>query len=191
MTRLTDRKGVACRLAVLIAIAGAGAGAGAQSVEVEKRWYGWQTLLVDASAFGAGFLVYGAGGGQNSDVVRGTATTGVIYALGGPVVHFAHRNPGRAAGSFALRLVLPVLGALVGAAVTTCDHKGFEMFCGLDQAADGFLVGMVTAAVVDVAALSWAEVSPRPAPPPVALEGPEAQFVVDARHRTVGFAGCF
>jgi hypothetical protein len=181
MTTMTVRGGVlAGWVAALIAVSGAGARA--QSLDVEKRWYGWQTLLVDASASATGLLVYG---GRDSDLTRGLVTTGVIYGFGGPIVHFAHRNPGRAAGSFALRLVLPVLGAIVGYSASSCSHLN----CG-DQSGTGLLVGMVTASVVDAAALSWAEVSPAP-PPPVALQGGEAQLVVDARHRTLGFGGTF
>jgi hypothetical protein len=42
------------------------------------------------------------------------------YALGGPIVHLAHRRPTTALGSFGLRVALAATGALVGSAGENC-----------------------------------------------------------------------
>jgi hypothetical protein len=40
-----------------------------------------------------------------------------LYLFGPPLIHLSHDNPGRAAGSLALRVALPLAGLVVGAGV--------------------------------------------------------------------------
>jgi len=73
------------------------------------------------------------------------------YVLGGPIVHFAHEQPGRGFGSLALRLGLPTVGVLIGFGLAgNCESEcygraivgGVAMFGGVIAASiidDGFL----------------------------------------------------
>jgi hypothetical protein len=73
-----------------------------------RRWYGWQTLLVDGGAF---ILFVGAVNNQNSEL--GLVGFGG-YLLGAPIVHWAHGHGGKGLASFAIRggsTFLAVLGA--------------------------------------------------------------------------------
>ena len=104
-----------------------------------------------------------------------------VYALGGPTVHMLSDQPGRAAGSLALRLGLPlVLGAsgfALGAAGcrsgSSTDGAGeyddtAGLACGLSEyglGALGVLTGMLTAALIDDIALGRVKLDPPSAPP--------------------------
>jgi hypothetical protein len=67
----------------------------------KREWYGWQTLATDGAAL---MMVYAGSqsrrGGDSSTYYYAALGT---YTLGGPIVHFAHGNPGRGVGSLALR----------------------------------------------------------------------------------------
>jgi hypothetical protein len=77
------------------------------------RWYGYQTLALDGLAFL--LAVPGLAGGTNSGNVA-AAIGGTIYTLGAPIVHVAHLRPLAGLGDLGMRLALPVVSALVGAA---------------------------------------------------------------------------
>ena len=112
----------------------------------QRRWYGWQTLLTDAAALG---LLVGAASSQS------TATPGLaLYALGGPGVHAGHGHAGKALGSLALRVSLPVTVGYVGYAIDSANCGESEWFCGLEGAAAGILVGTVAAITIDSAVLA-------------------------------------
>jgi hypothetical protein len=71
------------------------------------------------------------------------------YVLGAPVVHAAHDRWGRALGSTALRLGMPLLGGMIGASIHPGDnHDDWSGLIG------GIMVGMVVAMVADTAVLS-------------------------------------
>ena len=80
-----------------------------------------------------------------SDVLLGAGVSG--YVLGGPIVHLAHRQYGRAGISLALRVGLPMLGAVVGLSTASCRPD--EWFCGVGQAAAGVAIGSAAAMVID------------------------------------------
>lgn len=115
----------------------------AAPVETEPHWYGWQPLVADASAL---TLTWAA--------VRATGDAGVpvftSYFIAAPVVHLAHKQWGAAAGSLALRLIVPITTAVI--LQRDCsDYEG----CELQSAATGFMVGMGVASLIDAFALSW------------------------------------
>src|SRR5436190_16043433 len=71
------------------------------------RFYGEQIIAVDGVALGA--------------IISGLALHpalalggGALYAFGPPIVHLAHDNPTRAAGSFGLRIGAPLVGGALG-----------------------------------------------------------------------------
>jgi hypothetical protein len=89
------------------------------------------------------------------------------YFVAAPTVHLVHRNYGRAAASLGMRLVLPVVGGMVGASMATC-HEG-EWLCGLSELGTGMFAGGVVASALDVAFLAGGSGHPerggeRPAP---------------------------
>ena len=95
------------------------------------------------------------------------------YVLGGPIVHLAHGEIGRAAGSLGLRAGLPVAGAASGYLLVTAtagDCHGD--LCGLTAVVFGALGGMlgvVAATIIDPAALAYEKVpdaKPAHAPKP-------------------------
>jgi hypothetical protein len=113
----------------------------------EHVWYGWETLLVDAASFSV-FL------GTVNDVKRPAPYVGLAgYALGGPIVHIANDEPGRAAGSLILRVATPALLATVGyLSYSPSDARGF-WGPELNAAILGFC-GAVAASVVDATVLA-------------------------------------
>ena len=123
------------------------------------RWYGWQTLAIDAAAI---TLVFGALALQEDDAspligVLGAAT----YGIGAPVVHVVHRNYGRALGSLGMRVLAPIAIGLIGVQLEDCS--GDELFCGAAGLVIGGLIGISGAMAVDSAALAY-ETPRAPAP---------------------------
>jgi hypothetical protein len=117
----------------------------------KRRWYGWETLMAD----GISVLVVPALAvsiDSKGDGGAAVAAAAGSYVLAAPIIHLAHGRPGIAAASLGLRLGAPVGGAFLGAAAAgNCNGS----FCRLEGAAIGFVLGMVTATVVDAAALSY------------------------------------
>lgn len=108
-------------------------------VEMETRWYGWQTLVLDGVAIVTTPIVPALGVG--------------IYMFAPPLVHVGHGRPLVGLGDFGLRVGAPLGGALAGGLVAAAaDCKG--EFCVLGGAAIGFFVGLVTAVTIDAAVLA-------------------------------------
>lgn len=125
--------------------------------ETPRRvWYGWQTLTAD----GISTLVFFAAFGQDSDRVNETlAYAGLLgYELAPGIVHFAHRNAGRAFASFGIRLGMPLAGAFLGgAAISGCSGDD----CQATGIGLGFLLGMGGAIALDAALLAYESPEPR------------------------------
>lgn len=102
------------------------------------------------------------------------------YLLGGPVVHAAHGNWGRALGSLGLRSGAPILGAVLGVGLEDC--KGSDA-CGLAGAAVGVTLGMGAAIAIDAAVLAHEEVPEESAVKPVVSTGKNGTWL--------GLAGTF
>jgi hypothetical protein len=114
-------------------------------------WYGWQTLTTDAAALTlllSGAVVNESNNGTAEAFAYASAAT---FVFGGPVVHAAHENWGRAFGSLGLRVGAPIVGAFIGAALEDCSGGDF---CGLSGAAVGFTAGIGTAVALDAAVLA-------------------------------------
>src|SRR5438552_8266040 len=73
-----------------------------------RVWYGWQPLIADAAA--AGLFVGGLATERYEVADLGLAG----FALASPIIHGAHRHGVKAVGALALRVALPITGALVG-----------------------------------------------------------------------------
>lgn len=126
------------------------------SVKAVRRWYGWQTLAVDGAALGVavgGFAIHES----EVPLVVGAGA----YAIGAPIVHLAHREPWRAAGSLGLHLGLPILVGDVVARIdpTRCpghgeddDHDCSEQ---LGRMGVGVAAAMSVASAVDAVLLGY------------------------------------
>ena len=75
---------------------------------VERRWYGWQILAIDAAAAACVYYV-------------NNAICLMPYAFGGPIVHGLHGRWGRAGLSLGLRLALPPLSLLATLSLARCS----------------------------------------------------------------------
>jgi hypothetical protein len=144
----------------------------------EKSWYGWQIAIVDAGSMGLWVVARQvSGGGAAPSLLALTGTAG--YLVGSPIIHgFQGRSAGVVGGSVALRLLMPILGLVVGTAagqpaVARCEAQGSSQsdalagvaLCPFEALAYGVVgagIGMVTASTIDVLALSW---KPRRGPP--------------------------
>jgi hypothetical protein len=118
----------------------------------KTRWYGWQTLITDGTSIA--MLVGGAGTKEPGTWI---ALSGLTYALGGPIVHWAHGNGGKGAASLGLRLGLPVglgfVGYGLGSAMSGGSGYGGAIMAGL-----GFVLGFPAAIAIDSAALAREDV---------------------------------
>ncbi len=128
-----------------------------RDLPTESRWYGWQNLLVDG-----GSVVLGV-------ALRSPAAFAASYALGGPIVHWAHGHVGKGFASLGLRVGLPFVAGLIGFAIDASSHNCHSSdFCvdGLAGLVVGSFLGYVGAVVVDSAALANERVPREPPPPP-------------------------
>ncbi len=133
-----------------------------------SRWYGWQTALVDVGSVATMPIVIGVGG----------------YLFGAPIVHAHNDNPEAAGTSLALRLVLPVLGGVVGGHLAD-DHEAAGRVGGV-------VSGALAAMVIDMLLLSWHDPA---AAPGLRARGDDLEpsrsspgLVSDASLRIGGFA---
>lgn len=76
-----------------------------------KRWYGWQTLSLDAAALGLGVVSFAAHDGEGTaSALLGSGALST-YAFGAPAVHLLRGNEGKALTSLGLRVGVPLLAA--------------------------------------------------------------------------------
>src|SRR5207302_1759498 len=114
------------RPAIAIALLLAAGGARAQSVptnaepafrvEPPAPGTGYRLEVIASDAISVGSAIAGgeihAYNPRISELLRDVGVGG--YFLGGPIIHLAHRQYGRAGISLALRVGLPTLGAVIG-----------------------------------------------------------------------------
>lgn len=123
-----------------------------------SHWYGWEILIIDASAITL-FSMVAFDPDNREPWFWAGATTGW---LGGPIVHAAHGNWGRATGSLGMRIGAPFLGTLIGASMQECSHS-----CGPNEALLGYAIGAVAAATIDIAVFAHESEEPAPSAVPV------------------------
>jgi hypothetical protein len=133
-------------------------------------WYGRPALIADAASISIwlGGLAIGHAGkdAQPGDALAAVGLVG--YELGGPVLHWAHENHGRAVGSLALRTVAAIPGLfMAGLHETSACGEANAGPCPY-TASDLAIVGLpfVAAAVLDDLLLArdgFPDRAPRPA----------------------------
>jgi hypothetical protein len=122
--------------------------------------YRGQPAIADGVAVILAVTAVGAGNFQTTSTLGRTAYG--TYVLGGPIIHLLRHRPGRAAISLAMRAGLPIgLGLLSGASggKSSCAGNSGSTDCGPEWGsfvafAGGFLVGALTASIVDSAVLA-------------------------------------
>jgi hypothetical protein len=112
-------------------------------------WYGWQTLTSDAAALTFAVTAGAVSGSGDGAAEAFAYTSAATYVFGGPILHAAHENWGRALGSLGLRLGAPIVGAILGAGLEDCS--GGDSCSG---AAVGFVAGLGAAIAIDAAVLA-------------------------------------
>ena len=118
----------------------------ADAAPYERQWYGAPMLVADGAALAA-FGVAPHLKGTNAPtalLVSGLAA----YLVVPPVVHLFHDHGDRALGSVALRLGLPVLGAMMGVPLGGSCHQDDDS-CVAKGLYYGTLIGLGTAAIID------------------------------------------
>lgn len=121
--------------------------------EMETRWYGWQTVLLDISTLAV------------SLAAESPHAAGISYLAAGPLVHVLHGQYENAGISAALRVLAPAVGAAPGLILmTSCD--GWGCLPGGLAALVGAGAGGLVAVVVDAAVLSKERVPAPPESPP-------------------------
>jgi len=107
-----------------------------------KPGYGWQIAVTDLANVSVHFI---AGFANDKKWVDGPIpyTFAGTYLLSGPIIHLANGRPGYAAKSLGVRVVAPLVLALVGG-LTGPSEK---------MAAGGLALGFASAAVFDAAVL--------------------------------------
>jgi len=117
--------------------------------------YALQTLAMD----GASLALMAAGSKSGAMVGIGLG----MYLVGAPAVHLYHHQTAHAGQSMLLRVGLPLIGAVVGHAMTANDTEGDADIAG---PALGLMAGAALASVIDAGALARQPVerAPRWAP---------------------------
>jgi len=158
---------------------------------------GYRIEMAAASAGSIGLFLVGDAlerqGRSIPDVMM--AVGAITYPLVGPVIHLRHQRYGRALGSLAMRVGLPILGGAIGAGTADCSQDRF--LCGLSEMGMGMVVGGVVASALDTSLLSGParaadeEAAPRPvrSAPPTATFAPTVAATSNLAY--VGMSGRF
>jgi hypothetical protein len=119
--------------------------------ELERRWYGWQTLAVDGAALS--LTLGGFADAPKSGAVGLLAGGALTFVVGAPVVHIFQGNV-YGFVSLMLRVGLPYAGGRLGG-----DPSGCPLFtdssCDQSGLVDGILAGAVLASILDASLIAW------------------------------------
>ncbi len=144
--------------------------------DTQERWYGWQTLAMDAAWVGLlGIAVtaiavdpsFSDEGPTNAVAMVAGVTAVPTYLFGAPIVHAAHGHCDRAGASLALRIGAPIALAYLGSGLGTlaCPGKASDTsnyHCVNGATGAGALAGLVAAISVDAALLAREKVPRHP-----------------------------
>jgi len=160
----------------------------AAAVPEPERWYGYQTLLVDAGALT--LLVAGIAADDQSARTAIGVGAGAVYVVGGPLVHGLHGRGLAAVGSFGLRAGLPLLGGLVGALLGDLApyDDGDEVVRGTVV---GALGGIAAGVALDATLLGWERVPTPEGTAAAAGFGWQPRVTATATRTELGVTGWF
>jgi len=134
-----------------------------EDATTKTEWYGYEIFATDLSAVGLTLVGIAANSSRGSDNLAAPLLIGAVgtYVLGGPIVHVANGNVGKAFGSLGLRLGVPSGTSLLAFALTGGGTSCSGDMCGLGPAvagAFGFGIGMLAASIIDISAMSYKKV---------------------------------
>jgi hypothetical protein len=117
----------------------------------------------------------------------------VPYLLSGPIVHAAHRRPGKGVFSLGLRVALPLVAGYVGAMTAECPQNTWDWDCSFSAMGKGMLVGAGIAVIADgiLALTADIPISRDPEPPPARRGAVAPSFSVGAGNVGLGLRGTF
>jgi len=113
-----------------------------EPTDYSDKWYGWQTLTVDAVAVGlASLAILGSYDDYGELIVPGV----MVWMFGSPSVHFAHRNVGMGFASIGLHQAALAPWVLYAACIfDRYEERRIPAACSAE------LAGAVTVALVAV-----------------------------------------
>jgi hypothetical protein len=125
----------------------------ARAESLEETSYAKVTLAVDGTSIGL-LLLGAASEGPDG---RDGPLTGTLFgvgalgaAFGTPIVHAVRGHAGRAVASIGLRGAFMWAGATIAISASNC-RQSEKLFCELEAAGPGMLLGLVVASAVDAA----------------------------------------
>ncbi|KYF79933.1 hypothetical protein BE11_29010 [Sorangium cellulosum] len=130
----------------------ASGGVGAKP-QVQRVWYGWQHLLVLGGG-GSLVLVPAALSAEAPELLL-LSCSGLL--LGGPIIHSAHEHVGKSLASLGLNVGGALVGGLIGAANAGRADEGDWVNPKAVAFILGGSLGLLTANIVDIAALPYEE----------------------------------
>ena len=127
-----------------------------------RRWYGWQTFAADGVA--SAFFLTAVADDYNATLF---GFSGVTFALATPTIHATHGNWEVALASVGMRVLLPLMGAIVGGSsdVHVTEDATGGAYSSSKWASVGAGVGGLIASLADGLLLAY---DTRLPPPPVA-----------------------
>jgi len=115
--------------------------ASSSTAHAEEEWYGYQVAVTDV----AGWAMVIAGGKLEAWQLAAVGAGAIFF--GGPIVHAAHENYGRMGLSFGARIVGPLAGFGIGAALDR-NSRSFLPAGPFIGAFIGYLAGALTDIIV-------------------------------------------
>lgn len=132
------------------------------SVTLQRRWYGWQTLLSDGLVISAFILAENLDGEEPHPAAGPLFTVSILgYFVAPAGLHLAHDNGLLGAASLGMRIGLPLLGMSVGAALS--EDRGGEDTCNacIDYGVlYGAGAGLIGAMIFDASLATWKPKAP-------------------------------
>jgi hypothetical protein len=161
-------------------------------IEEERRWYGWQTLIIHGIAATIVLVTMPASEGEAAPVVVPVAIGAATF--GGPIVHWAHGKVAAGFASLGLNIAGTfggaTFGALVGGIVDTVEDgsSGYGWIVG---AFFGMPFGAVAGFALDLSLLSFEEPEKQPEPPKPPSVSLVPTLRIDGERAVIGVAGLF
>ncbi|WP_437286803.1 hypothetical protein [Sorangium sp. So ce406] len=128
----------------------ASGGVGAKP-QVQRVWYGWQHLLV----LGGSLVLVPVALSAEAPELLLLSYSG--FLLGGPIIHSAHEHVGKSLASLGLNVGCTLVGGFIGAANAGRADEGDWVNPKAVAFILGGSLGLLTANIVDIAALPYEE----------------------------------
>lgn len=128
----------------------------ATATEPVRDWYGWQLLINDFVALGS-LGAAAVAGVEGKTAIAVVVPVALVYDLGGPTIHWLHGRKSIAGASLGVRIGVPFVGVMAGAAIAGCgnDKGSAATTCRSQGAGYGALFGFAAATAIDAAFLAW------------------------------------